>query len=357
MMMVLIWGFMKDLKRSSSINFCLLSLFIWVISFSSLRFTYSQSNTSDSFPILFYNVENLFDCYNDSLTNDEEFLPDGDRHWSFYRYNIKVNKIAKVILASNQWDLPVLVGLCEVENKTVLNRLVWETGLSEQGYRFIHHESPDRRGVDVVLLYRKDKFEIISERAIPVTLSEKNFFTRDILYVKGIAFGEDTLHIFVCHFPSKYGGAMHSEWKRVYVAGKLREVCDSLFSVSKDCSIVVMGDLNESPQSEAVYNSLRARGENSGADLINLAYSYKSDGVGGTIKYRGAWDIFDQIIVSKPLLNEPFETEGMSVVNLPFLLEPDKSYSGVKPFRTYLGPQYHGGFSDHLPVKIVIRKE
>ena len=356
MMKVLIWGFMKDLKRNNSISICLV-LFIWVFFFNSPQLTYSQSSSSNSFPILFYNVENLFDCYNDSLTNDEEFLPDGSRHWSFYRYNNKVNKIAKVILASNNWNPPALVGLCEVENRTVLNRLVWETGLSEQGYRFVHHESPDRRGIDVALLYRKDKFEIVSERAITVSLPERSFFTRDILYVKGVAFSEDTLHVLVCHWPSKYGGAMHSEWKRVYVAGRLRGVCDSLFSVNKECKIIIMGDLNESPQSGAVYNSLKAKGKDSETDLVNLSYDFESDKVDGTIKYRGHWDIFDQIIVSRSLLKNPFETEGLSIIDLPFLLESDKSYSGVIPFRTYLGPQYHGGFSDHLPVKVIVVKE
>ena len=356
-MKVLTWDFMKDLKRNNSINVFLLLLFNWVLFFSSLQSAYSQKSSSNSFPILFYNVENLFDCNNDSLTNDEEFLPDGNRHWSFHRYNNKVNKIAKVILASNNWNPPALVGLCEVENKTVLNRLVWETGLSEQGYRFIHHESPDRRGIDVALLYRKDKFKIISDSAITVSLPERNFYTRDILYVKGVAFGEDTLHVLVCHWPSKYGGAMHSEWKRIYVAGRLRGVCDSLFSVNKECKIVVMGDLNESPQSEAVYNSLKAREKDSEADLVNLSYNFESGKVNGTIKYRGHWNIFDQIIVSRSLLKKPFATEGLSVVDLPFLLEKDKSHSGVVPFRTYRGPQYHGGFSDHLPVKAIVVKD
>jgi len=347
---------MKDLKRNSSTDVYLLFFFIWGFSFNSLHSACSQSNDSNSFPILFYNVENLFDCFNDSLTNDEEFLPNGNNHWSFYRYNNKVNKIAKVILASNNWNPPALVGLCEVENKKVMSRLVWETGLSEHGYRFVHHESPDRRGIDVALLYCKDKFEIIQERAVSMTLSERNFFTRDILYVKGVAFGSDTLNVFVCHWPSKYGGDMHSEWKRVYVASRLRDICDSLFAGNKDCNIIVMGDLNESPQSEAVYNSLKAREEGTGVELINLASKFKSDVAGGTIKYRGHWDIFDQIIVSNSLLQEPFTTDGMSIVDLPFLLEPDNSYSGVRPFRTYLGPQYHGGFSDHLPAKVVIRK-
>ncbi len=355
-MMVLIWGSMKDLKRNSSINTFLLSLILWVFTICSPYFVFSQSETSVSLPILFYNVENLFDCYNDSLKNDEEFLPDADKHWSFYRYNAKVNKVAKVILASNQWDLPALVGLCEVENEAVLNRLVWETGLSEQGYRFIHHESPDRRGIDVALLYRKDKFDIVGERAISVSLPDRNFFTRDILYVKGVAFDKDTCHVFVCHWPSKYGGAMHSEWKRSVVAIKLRGVCDSILTTDENSNIIIMGDLNESPQSGAVYNSLKAREEGTGVELINLSLKFKSDVAGGTIKYGGHWDIFDQIIVSNSLLQEPFTTDGMSIVDLPFLLEPDKSYSGVRPFRTYLGPLYHGGFSDHLPVKVVIRK-
>ncbi len=348
---------MKDWKRNRSINVYLLCFFIWAFSFNTFSFTYAQSDNTNCFPILFYNVENLFDCRDDSLKSDEEFLPDGVKHWSVYRYNNKVNKIAKVILASNEWNPPALVGLCEVENQTVLNRLIWETGLSELGYRFIHYESPDRRGIDVALLYRENQFKIIHEQTISVSIPEKNFLSRDILFVKGLAFGKDTLNIMVCHWPSKYGGAMHSEWKRTHVAKRLHRVCDSLLKINKDCHIIIMGDLNESPESEAVYNILKARENRAEANLVNLSFQFTSDGIEGTSKYKGQWSIIDQIIVSRSLLEEPFEIEGLHIIDLPFLLEPDKTYSGTKPCRTYLGPLYHGGFSDHLPVKIVVKKE
>ncbi len=348
---------MKDWKRTKLSKANAFFHLIWVLFFTAQNYAYSQNNYNNYFPILFYNVENFFDCRNDSLKNDEEFLPDSPRKWTFYRYNNKANKIAKVILASNKWNPPVLVGLCEVENQTVLNRLIWETGLSELGYRYIHHESPDKRGIDVAMLYREDQFKIIHDQAIPVSIPEKNFYTRDILFVKGIAFGQDTLNVMICHWPSKYGGAMHSEWKRIHVANILHEVCDSLLNRNIESHILIMGDLNESPESGAVYDNLKAREKDADSNIVNLSYGFVSNGVRGTLKYRGHWSIFDQIIVSRSLLEEPFDIEGLHIVDLPFLLEPDKSYSGEVPYRTYRGPQYIGGFSDHLPVKMVIRKE
>ena len=348
-----IWGYMKGRKK----NRFLLSFSWWMLLLLvRYPFAFSQTQGEQRFPVLFYNVENLFDCYDDPLTNDGEFLPDAKRHWTFKRYNEKVNKIAKVILASNGWELPALVGLCEVENGAVLKRLVWETGLSESGYRFIHHESPDKRGIDVALLYRKNEFRVLHDSAVCVSEPENDFFTRDILYVKGVFFGSDTLNVFACHLPSKYGGAAASEPKRQKVADKLRELCDSLLNDDPNCRILIMGDMNESPDEKAMRLLAGAGLTAEEGMLVDLASDLKAEKVKGTVKYRGNWEVFDQVIVSRSLTEEPFRVEGMSVVELPFLLERDETYSGVKPFRTFLGPVYHGGFSDHLPVKAVLIK-
>ena len=344
---------MKDRK----INRHFLFLFFTGILFCGFHvLSYCQGRNADSLPILFYNTENLFDCFDDTLKDDEEFLPDAVRRWNFKRYNDKVNRIAKVILASNGWEPPVLAGLCEVENDGVLKRLVWETGLSEAGYGFIHFESPDKRGIDAALLYRKDKFEVLSDSAVDVSDPDNDFFTRDILYVKGAALS-DTFNVFVCHFPSKYGGVLSSEHRRVSVAEKLRSLCDSLLKIDENSRIVIMGDMNESPGEKALSTVLKAGSREAGGSLTNLAFELKADGVKGTVKYRGRWDVLDQIIVSRSLLDEPYRIEGMQVVELPFLLEQDEAYSGVRPFRTYLGPKFHGGFSDHLPVKVVLIKD
>jgi len=350
-MMVLIWGFMKELRKNSHTLHLL--LFLLLCNYQGIL---GQVSDVSKFSILFYNVENLFDCKDDSLKNDGQFLPDALRRWNFKRYNDKVNKIAKVIFASNGWDLPALVGLCEVENDAVLKRLVWETGLSECGYRFVHHESPDKRGIDVALLYREDEFRILTDSAVNVSDPALDFFTRDILYVKGVFFGNDTLSVFVCHFPSKFGGAVASEPKRVLAAYKVRELCDSLFKTNGESKIVIMGDMNENPEGKAVRAMLDAGGLSGEEVFADLAENRIAQKVKGTYKYHGHWEVFDHIIVSESLLTEPFKVDGMYVVELPFLLEIDDEYSGVKPFRTYVGPKYHGGFSDHLPVKVVIVK-
>ena len=352
--MVLTSGFMKD-RRNNNPHF-LLSVLLWVLFAGIHTDLFCQTNGHEKFPVLFYNVENLFDCDDDTLKNDNEFLPGSVRHWTFKRYNDKVNKIAKVILASNGWDLPALAGLCEVENKAVLNRLIWETGLNEAGYRFVHHESPDKRGIDVALLYRKDVFSVIHDSPVVISDPDENFFTRDILYVKGVMFGADTLNVFVCHLPSKYGGEMQSERKRIAAAKILRVVCDSIFNANPESNILVMGDMNESPDEQAMSGVLKA-GRDTGSELVNLSFILEPEKVNGTIKYRGRWYVYDQIIVSRHLMRNGFSVAPMQVVELPFLLEDDESHTGVKPFRTYIGPMYHGGFSDHLPVKTVIVKD
>ncbi len=182
-------------------------------------FGYSQSGMIDSYKIMFYNVENLFDTYDDSLINDEEFLPEGDRFWNNHKYYSKLNNIYKVIVAVGGWQPPAIIGLCEIENRTVLNDLVNNTPLVKFEYQIIHKESPDRRGIDVGLLYRKELFQPISYEAIPINFpNNPESKTRDILYVKGIAEKSDTLNIFINHWPSRWGGQLESEDRRLFVA-------------------------------------------------------------------------------------------------------------------------------------------
>ncbi len=308
--------------------------------------------------IMFYNAENLFDTYDDSLKVDEEFTPAGVRHWSKGRYYKKLNNISKVMTAIGQWDLPEIVGLCEIENRFVLEGLIKQTALKKYPYRIIHKESPDRRGIDVGLLYRKDKFTPIEYEAVNITFPfDANRPTRDILYVKGYNNSNDTLHIFVNHWPSRWGGQLETDRKRVYVASILRHKVDSLFKEDVNPNIIIMGDLNDYPDNKSVKETLNAKNKFDiivNEELYNLAYYLQEEKGKGTHKYQGEWGVLDQIIVSGSLLNQEnsihLTIDDAHVFDAPFLLESDEHFVGYKTFRTYVGYKFHDGFSDHLPV-------
>lgn len=304
--------------------------------------------------IMFYNVENLFDPANDSLTNDDDFTPEGNNRWTNSRMYAKLNNTAKVIIAVGEGNLPVLVGLCEIENRNVLNKLVYNTPLKSNNYGVAHFESPDPRGIDVALLYRKDCFKVLAQKALPIIFEdEKEAHTRDILYVKGILHTSDTLHVFVNHWPSKYGGVAATLAKRKAVGQFLRSFTDSIQQKTKS-NIVIMGDLNDTPEDESVATSLGAclTMNPCSTNLVNLMGPLLSDASIGTHKYSGHWSIIDQFIVSKSFVNntQGWHIQGAHVYNAAFLLTPDKNRSGHTPYRTFLGFKYEGGFSDHLPI-------
>ncbi len=220
----------------------------------------NSGNTENRDRIMFYNVENLFDIYNDSLTNDDEFTPEGERRWNNYRFYKKLNNLSKVIISIGEWDPPAVVGLCEIENRFVLNKLIYETPLKNFDYKIIHSESPDRRGIDVALLYRKSKFEPLFYYPVRInfpgdTLSK----TRDILYVKGVFSGIDTAHLFINHWPSRYGGYEDSKTKRLFVASVLRNKIDSIFFTEMNPGIIIMGDFNDEPWDESIADGLKAK--------------------------------------------------------------------------------------------------
>jgi len=322
----------------------------------------SVQSQDNFYRIMFYNAENLFDTKDDTLKNDDEFLPDSDHHWDNNKFYKKLNNTAKVIIGVGGWQTPTIVGLCEIENRYVLNQLVYDTPLKNFGYSFIHQESPDWRGIDVAMLYRKDHFITDTFFTIPVHFPfDAESKTRDILYVKGRLEGRDTLHIFINHWPSRYGGYLETKPKREFVAGLVRHGVDSLLKVNSDNRIVIMGDLNDGPSDESVATFLKAYLEppDSCCSLVNLMAPYDADKSTGTLKYHETWDVFDQMIVSSNLLNE---ADGLCVIDKKamiykpdFLLEKDDRYLGAKPFRTYNGFEYRGGFSDHLPVYLDIK--
>jgi len=301
-----------------------------------------QLSPEDSFRLMFYNVENYFDSYNDSLTNDEEYLPDGMRRWGYKRFVKKRNNIYKTIMAVGDMQPPALIGLCEVENRFVLNQLVYKTPFAHFDYRIVHQESPDRRGIDVALLYNPNVFQALYHTAIGIRFPfSPETRTRDILYVKGLVFGSDTLHVFVNHWPSRYGGELNSQPRRMYVAQVLAAKVDSIMHKNANAAIVIMGDFNDYPDNQSIQKILNAGKNLQENRLYHLMPKASSDL--GTHKFQGEWGILDQIMVSPALISQDigiFVEKEAHIFNAGFLLEDDVKFLGEKPRRTYDGARY-----------------
>jgi hypothetical protein len=318
----------------------------------------------DRLRFVFYNVENLFDPFDDSLTADEEFLPAGLRGWTWNRFVDKVNRIHKVLVALGDWQAPELIGLCEVENHFVLHWLVSETPLRKHDYRIIHRDSPDVRGIDVALLYRPGFFRPVQYRCYRVPgggmCPEP---TRDILYVKGLLNRGDSLHLLLNHWPSRWQGTLESRPERLAAAGLLRHILDSLFMADRQSHIIVAGDFNDELTDASLRDSLGIRLPSAHGPDDGLYFNPDKGPVAGppgSLKYRGRWYGFDLIMVSGALLRDPslcVSAEGYRIFAPGFLLEDDPQWLGNRPFRTYRGYRYHGGFSDHLPVYIDLVRE
>jgi len=314
---------------------------------------------SQNVRVLFWNVENLYDPFDDTTKIDEEFTGNGVKRWNYSKFRVKLNRLSKTILAAGAWEPPDLVGLCEIENLYVLKKLVYETPLKSFNYGIIHHDSPDLRGVDVALLYRKARFTVLGSRSLRIrfpfdTLSQ----TREILAVKGLLLGKDTLHVFVNHWPSRRGGEEVSRPRRNWVAGILRSQTDSILSRDSVASILIMGDFNDEPFDESLRQTLGAGDpENPGkSKLVNLMLPLA--GKDGTHKFQGHWGLLDQFVVSARMVSGKgrIKTSAgrVKIFRPDFLLENDYRYFGDKPMRTYSGPRYLGGFSDHLPVLLTL---
>lgn len=289
--------------------------------------------------IVSYNVENLFHPKHDSICldsttfiekDDYEWTPDGERRWSYTRYYRKVENIARVLTNIGEWDGVDIVGLQEVENALCVKRLCYTLRPGE--YDFVHYESPDPRGIDVALIYKKSRVDTLSSKAISIQHSD--FRTRDILYVKALVDKKDTLHLFVCHLPSQRGGAAESEWKRKIAREVLQGAIDSVYLAFRDPKIVVMGDFNSEPKE----------------DLRGVKNRMKE--LTGTHKYQGRWTCLDQFYTS-PSLDSLSRAE---IYNAAWIQEPDEKYLGLRPKRTYNGFRYQkDGFSDHLPIVLKLK--
>jgi predicted extracellular nuclease len=323
---------------------------------------FSQLSDSTRYCVVFYNVENLFDTKKDSVINDGAFTPDGFYHWTNKRFYKKLNDISKVFLSINGWVPPDIIGLAEIENANVLNKLCYTTGLKAYNYRYVHYDSPDSRGIDVALLYRKDRIKIIASYPVPVVFPlEPNSRNRDILYVK-VQIAIDTLHLFVNHWTSRFGGEGATIPKRNYYAQLLRNKVDSLLQISSNTNILIMGDFNDYPHDESMVKYLQTNNykiEKEHGTLFNLMLPFVGKNI-GTHKTQEFWGCLDQFIVSKSLLDGNLgwnvENGEAIIFDAPYLLVKDEKHGGYKTFRTYLGPRYLGGYSDHLPIKIVLVK-
>ncbi|MGY6649650.1 endonuclease/exonuclease/phosphatase family protein [Wenyingzhuangia sp. IMCC45574] len=306
------------------------------------------------FSIAFYNTENLFDYKDDAHTLDTDYTPQGRKKWGHYRYQHKINKIAKVISKIGTDDCmfpPTLVGLAEIETKQVAIDIIHSETLRYLNYDCVHYDSPDERGIDVALLYHKDFFELLHSEPIAVQVYEPSGIkddTRDILYVQGNLHGEFT-HIFVNHWPSRRKGIDKTHLKRIALAEILTARIDLIISQDPTAKILIMGDFNDDPVSESISKYLMKENiQNPMSDL----YAQKK----GSLIHNGVWHLFDQILHS----NSFKEATGnqflkAKIYNKDFLTDWTGRNKG-EPLRTYIGKFYRGGFSDHFPVFSVFKK-
>ena len=317
--------------------------------------TPQTSQVHTHYKVMFYNVENYFDTKDDPDKNDNDFLPEGKKHWTYNKMEEKRNSIAKVITAVGEGTPVAIVGMCEVENDYVLTSLVKYSPLKNYGYKFIHYESADKRGIDTALLYDPEQFIPISSKPLRKEFKDGKL-TRDVLYVSGKTSFGDTLHVFVCHAPSRIGGKNKSEHYRVAVMSMVREHTDSIMSINPNANIIIMGDFNDSPIDKSISIALGAKPlaePYETKSLYNMFHQFMSNPFFGTHKYQSEWSILDQIIVSGNLLNSGrLHQENAYIFRAEFLLEEDKKNMSVRPKRTYNGLKYQGGYSDHLPVVV-----
>ncbi len=311
----------------------------------------AQTTAAQQFSCAFYNVENLFDTLNHPVKFDDEFTPTGEKKWNTERYFKKLNSLAKVI---EGLGFPTLIGLSEVENNAVLKDLVARPLLKNYNYGIVHYDSPDMRGIDVAFLYQKKHFEVLNSDKIRIPFPdeiEKGYTSRDILEINGKLSGQP-LNLFINHWPSRRGGLEASQPKRVHVANYLKNRVDEIAKKNPEANIIITGDFNDETDNKSVVETLSC---STNQDKVSLLYNVSAakDQAGlGTYNYRGNWNMLDQFIVSKALLKTGSIKAGeLTIFKEDWILYNSKKY-GPTPNRTYGGPNYYGGYSDHLPIKL-----
>jgi predicted extracellular nuclease len=329
-------------------------ILIFFLFFST--YAMAQKTTDKDFTVAFYNVENLFDTIDDPEIRDDEFTPSSEKNWNTERYNKKLEDLSKVLSSFSKDKNPEIIGLAEIENKDVLKDLANTKLLGDSPYSYVHYNSPDTRGIDVALLYREKQFEVISSSSIPIVFPfDRETRVRDILYVKGIA-GADTMHIYVNHWKSRYGGREATEKKRVYSARVLKNHTDSVLDENPSAKIIAIGDFNDEPLNKSLKDVLGAKSPEKVSDdykLYNLLMEKDRKGK-GTYNYQYEWFMLDNFIVSSSFLQAKegytIHPDSIHIYRADWVLY-DNPKAGMKvPNRTYGGPNYFGGISDHLAI-------
>jgi hypothetical protein len=312
----------------------------------------------------FYNLENLFDTINDPNKNDEEFLPNGKNQWNSEKYFIKLKNMADVIsLIGQDYGGWVVLGVSEVENQAVLEDLIIQDKLKPLKLKVAHHDSPDKRGVDVSFLYNPERFEFISLKAFPLVVPNKpDFISRDQVLMTGVLDKKDTLFIIVNHWPSKSGGEARSAPGRNAAGVLSKHICDSIFAIHPNANIIIMGDLNADPIESCITKELGAIGKIKNLTpqkIYNPMYPMFQEGI-GSLAYQDNWNLFDQIMVSYNLVtpnsSNYYKFSNAYVFRKSFMINKSGSFTGY-PFRTFAGGSFIGGYSDHLPVYIILQKK
>ena len=330
----------------------------------SLGSLYAQDKP---YMVAFYNLENLFDIYDDPEIHDNEFTPEGVKQWTEYKYQRKLANMERVLfdMAAVQREYPVVIGVSEIENRTVLEDLISQPKLKGANYRICHYDSPDARGVDVAFFYRADVFKMEGSDNIKLKVEElPNFRTRDLVVMWGTIEGEP-FYFLVSHWPSRLGGKEASQFKRDACAKQIREIKDSLLAQNPATKVIVMGDFNDDATDASLVKMMGAKGkvkELERGDFFNPYYQMLRAGL-GTLAYQDAWNLFDNICVTENLVNAE---EGKlrlikgkkfygNIFSRPYMLQQEGQYKGY-PLRTFVTNNFQNGFSDHLPVYIYIGK-
>ncbi|MFO7668997.1 MAG: endonuclease [Bacteroidales bacterium] len=313
------------------------------------------------FVVMSYNVENLFDTVDAPSTRDEDFTPGGIKNWTWDRYKKKLDDLARVISSIPEKELPALIGLAEVENRTVLEELVDNRGLRRGNYEIIHEDGIDPRGIECAMLYRPDLFRYKSHKYIPVEDPlNPDYLYRGILHVQGIAADGSTLHLFMNHWKSRSEGTQETEKQRMFTSITLRKQLDMLLSRESGYKVIVMGDFNDEPTNQSITNGLSASGKRKNINLgdhYNLFYDMHNLENQGSYNFRGQWNMLDQVIISFNLLNQEkglsTTYNGGAILKQEWMLYLSEKYGEMLPSATYGGTEYFGGPADHLPVYVV----
>lgn len=354
------------MKNKVSIHLALAFSFIFI--FSGIAQNSPSKNSTDKVKvklscIAFYNLENLFDTINNENVNDEEYTPEGPIKWNSQKYNAKIQHMSYAISQIGLDYSPVgvaFIGVSEIENRGVLEDLIKQPALANRSYEIVHYDSPDRRGVDVGLLYNPKLFIVTNSKSYRLHTANPDFLTRDQLMVSGYLQGEK-VHVIVNHWPSRYGGEDVSQPNRISAAGLTRSIADSLFRVDPKAKIIIMGDLNDDPSNESCAKVLGAKKELSDVkegDLYNTLWKTLDNNV-GSLAYNDRWNLFDQIIISSELAKgdkSKLHLWKAEVFNKPFLTQQEGRYKGT-PWRTHSGGVWTNGYSDHYPTLIYLVKE